>query len=134
MLLLFLCVSVYSLFSEHMFPVTDKRIVPALMGFFVAVIYSFIELFFTSAYYLAPYSFFANYRYFFTFEVIIPCFLCFTIMFLFVRKQENRFFALYFMILGFYTVYFPARVLNRNILFDNYILFVKPVIYVAMFW
>lgn len=132
MFLLFPLLLVYSLAVKKFSPTVQQRYSPALIGFLFASLYTFIELLFVSAYYLSPYTFFANYIVFFAFEVLIPCVSCFLILTLCVKKQENKFMLLYFVLLGFYTIYFPARIMNRNTIFDWYILFVKPILYASM--
>lgn len=134
MFLLFPIMLTYSLFVKDFSSMVKQRYVPALIGILVGALYSFIELLFFSAYYLAPYVFLYNYAYFLFFEVLIPCVLCFIILFFFIKKQKNRFMLLYFILLGFYTVYFPARLMNRNDVFDWYLILVKPILYVAMLY
>lgn len=134
MFLLLPIMLVYSVTVKDFLPTVKQRYAPALIGFLVAALYSFIELFFFSAYYLAPYDFFSNYAYFFTFEVLIPCLLCFSLLFFCIKKQKNRFMVLYFILLGFYTVYFPSRLINRNSTFDWYLVLAKPILYASMLY
>ncbi len=106
--------------------------VSIVIGFLLAVVYSFIDLFFTSAYYLAPYAFLPNFFYSFLYDTLIPIVICSLFLLLFVRRFDFKWCELYLFLLGFYTVYFPARSFNVNEVFSWYELFIKPLVTVSM--
>ncbi len=113
--------------SEH-----GQKKVSLIIGFSIAVVYSFIDLFFTSAYFLTPYAFFPNFVYSFLYDIFIPAALCSAFLFFFVKKTEYRWCELFYILLGFYCVYLPARSLNINDIFGLYELVLKPLIIVCM--
>ncbi len=132
MLLAFPIIIAYSLLMKNFYPEAQYKAVPLLAGFFLAVVYSFFQLFFFPAYYLIQYSFLSNFVYNFFYDVFIPLALCTLFLFVLAKKYNNKAYELYYLALGFFAVYVPARTFNITITFGSYELFFKPLLLVAM--
>ncbi len=132
MILAFPLAIAYCLYSKDLYALELHKKVSLCIGFFIGVLYTFINLFFTSAYYLAPYSFFLNFLHTLFYDTIIPIALCLVFLFFFIKKTEFKWCELPFMLMGFYCVYFPARLFNVYEVFGSFELFIKPLLTVCM--
>ncbi len=132
MILAFPLLIVCSFLCKEFFSEGTHKKVPIVIGFLLAAVYTFIDLFFTSAYYLTPYAFMPNFMYSFIYDIAIPLGISALFLLVFIKAFHFKWNELYYIALGFFVVYFPARIMNTNITLDWYDLFVKPLIFCSM--
>ncbi len=132
MILAFPLLAAYSLLDKTFYVAAAYKKISIIFGFLLASLYSFFVLFFIPAYYLTPYAFLPNFLYSFTHDTFFPIVFCSLFLFLLVKKFQYKWHELYYIMLGFYIVFFPARSLNINTIFGLHALFVKPVLMVSM--
>ena len=125
---------VYSIIEKDFFIEAKQRIFSIIIGICISIIYTFIDLFFTSPFYMNEYSFFPNFLHSFFFEIIIPVGISALFILLFIKKDQNKWYQLYFIALGFIAIYMPARIFNENTLYNWYLLFSKPIIMLSMLY
>lgn len=125
---------VYSIMAKDFFIEAKQRVFSIVIGITMSIIYTFIDLFFTSPYYTNQFAFFPNFLHSFFFEIAIPIAFCSFFILLFIKNKQNKWYQLYFMLLGFLVVYFPARIFNENALYNWYLLFSKPIIILSMLY
>ncbi len=110
------------------------RKICVVFGFLIGVLYSFIDLMFFSAYNISSYSFFSNFMHAFLHESLIPIGVNVFFLLACTKKLSLKWYNLYYLLVGFFIVRFPAKVINENLTYDEYILFLKPLVYLCMVW
>ncbi len=134
MTFLFFIVALFCAVTKNYFNIVKNKLTSILIGFLLGIIVSFIALFFTSMYYLSPYSFFPNFFHYFFNDTLFPFILCSVFVFIFIKPYDGKWNELPFFVLGFLSVYFPARALTTSSVFDWYKLFLRPIMFVWMLY
>ncbi len=131
MFLAFPLLTAYCLIEKKVYPEATYKYVSTIIGFLLASLYSFFDLFFTSAYYLTPHAFFSNFLHSLVADVLLPFLICGVFLFILVHTYRYKWHELFYILLGFFCVYFPARTLNINAVLGWYELFIKPIVMIC---
>ncbi|HZK19226.1 MAG TPA: hypothetical protein VFC68_00730 [Treponemataceae bacterium] len=99
-----------------------------LFGLLAGIVYSFIGVFFYSSYYLAKYSFWTNWFYFAFIEMIVPATIATVFYVLLTKKYNNMFKNLFYVFLGFFSIFMPVRIISSNQAYHYFLLFFKPLL------
>lgn len=104
-------------------------------GFFTGVLYLAYKLLFSTFYHIPQANIFANFIYYLIFQAIIPIVAIYGLFFLFARKDtiEDRFSFFFPLIASFYSVFLPYMVLETQKPYPGFLLFIKPLMFLAMF-
>ena len=125
---------VYSIIEKDFFIKAKQRLFSIVVGILISIIYVFIDLFFTSSFYSSRYAFFPNFMHSLFLEIVIPVGICSIFIFFFIKKDQYKWYQLYFMTLGFLAIYIPATILNENAVYNWYIIFSKPIIMLSVLY
>ncbi|OJF77435.1 MAG: hypothetical protein BKP49_00110 [Treponema sp. CETP13] len=100
-----------------------------LFGLIAGILYSFLDVLFTSDYYIAKYSIFSNLLHFGFIEMLIPIIIITSLYFVFIKSYDEMFKALFYVFLAFFAVYMPVRIISRNENIHYFLLFFKPTLF-----
>lgn len=104
-------------------------------GVFTGAVFLAYKLLFSSVYYIPRANIFINFVYYFFSEGFIPISVVFGLFFLFAHKDslEDRFDFFFPAVVSFYAIFLPYLVLESQKPYPGFLLFIKPVLYLAVF-
>ena len=134
-MLLFLILLLPIAFTAYIFTVKDKKIIlPAIAGFFTAVIVCACRYFFSYEHRLIYFSFSDNFIYYLVKQNVLPLVIV-SILFALITRDTWEFKIKNFfpVMCPFFAVYLPYCVITASeYYYQAYDLFLKPFIYLAM--
>jgi len=101
----------------------------SLFGVLLGIVYSFCDVLFTFDYYLAKFSFWTNWFHFGFIEMLIPVCIATGLYVLCIKNYTDMFKSLFYLLIGFFTIYMPVRIISRNATYHYYLLFFKPTLF-----
>ena len=104
-------------------------------GVVAASLFLAYKLLFSSVYYIPRANVLTNFVYYFFSQAFIPVGVIYGLFFLFARKDsiEDRFAFFFPLTASFYAVFLPYLVLETQKPYPGFLLFVKPLMFLAMF-
>jgi hypothetical protein len=100
-----------------------------LFGVLSGIVYSFLDVLFTFDYYLAKFSFWSNWFHFGFIEMLIPAIIITGLYILCIKNYRDMFKCLFYLLMGFFTIYMPVRIISRNTSYHYFLLFFKPALF-----
>lgn len=104
-------------------------------GVFTGALFVAYKLLFSSLYYVPQANVFINFLYYFFTQTLIPMAVVYGLFFILAGKDTIQDRASFFfpVIAGFYSIFLPYLVLETTKPYPGFLLFVKPLLYLAMF-
>ncbi len=125
-------VALYCMLTKDYFNNAKNKTTSILIGFALGIVMCLLILFFTTSYYLSAYSFVTNFISFYFYDVVFPYALCAIFTYLLIKPYSGKWFELSFFVIGFMAIYMPTRALSMHAVFDWYLLFIRPIMFVVM--
>lgn len=110
-----------------------KDVLHLIFGALAGIVYSGCGALFVRAYRLAPYSFLSNWGYFLLSRTVMPLVFISLLFILLSRSSlSERLFSLPLYCAGFFMVFMPYQTIHNNDSFDFFLLFIYPLLTLAM--
>lgn len=122
-------------FAAYCLVTKDKKIIPAaVIGFLAAVLVCGFKLFFMHAHRIVPYSFSSNFVYYLIRQSLLPVLILHGLFFAISRDTAEYKINNYLpLVLCFYMAYLPYSVISTSsAIIPAFLIFVKPIVYLAM--